>query len=163
MDPCAFDIERQVRPEPYQLRFYPAFDYRQVSCTLKEFEQDHGGIPEAKAKLVERVKGSIAKEGLRNPLIVEWYTEDPRKPLRWMVTIGNNRYMALDELGFETAPALILFPTNKTVPELSGDYEVLPFLAALARFDATYPWWNSAAMRGFVPSLVPCAFTGVSI
>lgn len=165
MDPCAFDTEGQVRAEPYQLRFYPAFDYRQVACTLREYERDHGGIPESKVKFVERVKGSIAKEGLRNPLIVQWYTEDPRKPLRWMVTIGNNRYVALEELGFETAPTLLIWPTTSDMqplplPPISGDYEELPFLTALALFDATYPWWNSAVMRRFVPHMVPRCFTG---
>lgn len=155
MDPCAFDNEGLVKPQPFELRFYPTFDIRQVACTLREYQRNHGGIPEGKAKLVERVKGSIAKEGLRNPLIVEWFTEDPRKPVRWMVTIGNNRHMALEDLGMFHVPVLVLFPTSEAVPELSGDYESLPFLTALARFDATYPWWNSATMRSFCPSLTP--------
>lgn len=157
MDPCAFDNEKLVRDNrvPLQFRYYPAFDFRQVSCTLREFQRDHGGIPESKAKLVERVKGSIAEEGMRNPLVVEWFTEDPRKPLRWMVTIGNNRYLAIDELGWETCEAMIVWPTDTVVPELSGDYETLPFLVALAHFDATYPWWNSENFRRAFPTLVP--------
>lgn len=155
MDPCAFDNEGHVRPEPFQLRFYSALPMDAVSSTLKETLAETGGLPESKARLVKRVKGSIAKEGLRNPFIVEWFTQDPRLPLRWLVTIGNNRYIAVEELGWTHIPALVLFPTDKQVPELSGDYEVLDFMAALARFDATYPWWNSEAMRRFCPPLVP--------
>jgi hypothetical protein len=155
-DPCAFDNERLVRPEPFELRYYDVFDYRQVSCTLDEFQQDHGFIPEPKRVLVDRVKNSIAKDGMRNPLIIEWFTQDPSLPLRWLSTIGNNRYMALQELGVAAVPALVIFPTSVTgVPELSGDYETLDFMSALALFDASHPWWNSAALRGFCPSLVP--------
>lgn len=158
MDPCAFDNEGLVKPQPFSLRFYPAFDIRQVTSSLKESIVQHGGIPERKAPLIERVKGSISRDGLRNPLIVEHYTQDERYPLRWMVTIGNNRYIALEELGMFHVPVLVLFPTDRAVPDLSGDYEELPFLLALARFDATYPWWNSAALCRFCPPLVPrCA------
>lgn len=160
IDPCAFDNEKLVRDPPFQLRFYPNFNYRQAACTLAEFERDNGGIPEAKEKLVDRVMQSIARDGMRNPLIIEWMTDDPHKPVRWLTSIGNNRWLALDRLGVEGCEALVIHPTvngepDTQLPELSGDYEVLPFMAALARFDATYPWWNSHTMRKFCPSLVP--------
>ena len=158
MDPCAFDNERLVRPQPFELRYYPMFDYRQVNSTLAEYSEEHGAIPQAKRILVDRVKQSIACEGVRNPIIVEWFTQDDRYPLRWLTTIGNNRYIALDELGKESVAALILFPTGVGVPPLSGRYDVRDFMSALALFDATYPWWNSMAMRGYSPGLVPrCA------
>lgn len=149
IDPCAFDNEGLVRDLPFQLRFYPNFNYRQVACTLAEFERDNGGIPEAKAKCVNRVKQSIARDGMRNPLIIEW------EQGRWMVTVGNNRWLALDRLGVEGCEALVIYPLCEPTPTLSGNYEALPFMAALARFDATYPWWNSETMRKFCPPLVP--------
>ena len=155
MDPCAFDNEKLVRPQPYELRFYPALDLSQVSCTLLDYEKEHGAIPPHKRKLVDRVKGSIAEEGLRNPLIVEWFTQHPDTPLRWLTTIGNNRYIAMRELGRQHAEALVIHPTGTMVPLLSGAYGVLDFLPALALFDATYPWWNSEALRGYAPQLVP--------
>lgn len=156
IDPCAFDNEGLVRDLPFQLRFYPNFNYRQAACTLKETELLHGGsIPERKEKLVDRVQQSIARDGMRNPLIIEWMTEDPRKPIRWLTSIGNNRWLALDRLGVEGCEALVIYPLCEDTPPLSGDYEVLPFMAALARFDATYPWWNSETMRKFCPPLVP--------
>lgn len=160
-DPCAFDNEKFVREdEPIEFRFYKDFDYRQVACTLYEHKEVFGEIALPKRKLVERVRTSIAAEGMRNPLIIEWYPKaHPVKSdfPRWLCTIGNNRYVALDDLGVKGCEALILYPKHPTeiVDELSGDYEVLRPLAALARFDATYPWWNSHALRGVFPSLVP--------
>lgn len=158
IDPCEFDLEKNVRAAPYELRYYPDFDYMQVSCTLLEYFEKYHDWPPQKRKLIDRVKASIADEGLRNPLMVEWYTQDPRWPVRWMTTIGNNRHVALHELGVKGCPALILFPTEMEVPELSGDYEVRSFLSALALFDAAHPWWHSRTMWKFCPSLVPpCA------
>lgn len=159
MDACAFDNERLVRPEPFELRFYPAFDYKQVSCTLKEYKElNNGQLPPQKAKLVERVRVSIIEDGLRNPLIVEWFTQDHRYPLRWLTTIGNNRYVALESLNVKVVPALIIHPKHIITPELSGDYEALDFMAALSLFDAAYPWWNSKQMCRFCPGLAPrCA------
>ena len=160
-DACAFDNEKLVRDDiPFQLRFYKNFDFRQVRCTLYEHKEVFGEVPRHKRVLVDRVKNSIAQEGMRNPLIVEWYPRaHPVKQdfPRWLCTIGNNRYVALDELGVEGCEALVLYPEHpkEVVPELSGDYEVLSPLAALARFDATYPWWNSHALRKFFPTLVP--------
>jgi hypothetical protein len=164
-DPCAFDNEAYVREDhPIEFRFYRDFDFRQVACTLYEHKQVFGEIPLPKRKLVERVRTSIAAEGMRNPLIIEWYPKaHPVKSdfPRWLCTIGNNRYVALDDLGVKGCEALVLFPTRPTVANpgnptpLSGDYEVLRPLAALARFDATYPWWNSHALRAVFPSLVP--------
>jgi hypothetical protein len=152
IDPCAFDNEGLVRDLPFQLRFYPNFNYRQVTCTLYEHREVHGEVPPHKRVLIDRVKNSIAQEGMRNPLIIEWYPQDSP---RWLCTIGNNRYVALDELGVEGCEALVLYPLREITPPLSGHYEVLPFMTALARFDATYPWWNSETMRKFCPPLVP--------
>jgi len=154
-DACSFDYERQIRPAPFQLRFYSDFDYMQVSCTLLEYYELYHDWPPSKRKLIDRVKSSIADEGMRNPLIVEWYTQDPRWPVRWMTTVGNNRHVALHELGVKGCPALICFPTSIDTPELSGDYEELSFLAALARFDAAHPWWHSVALKQFAPCLIP--------
>lgn len=148
-DACAFDNEGLVRDIPFQLHFYPRFNYRQVACTLKEFERDHGRIPEAKEKLVQRVMRSIARERMRNPLIIEW------EQGRWVVTVGNNRWIALERLGVLVCEALVIHPTEIDTPLLSGAYITLPFMTALARFDATCPWWNSATMRAFCPPLVP--------
>jgi len=154
MDPCAFDNERLVRPQPFELRYYPMFDYKQVNSTLAECPT----IPQPKRVLIDRVKQSIACEGVRNPIIVEWFTQDDRYPLRWLTTIGNNRYIALDELGFESVAALVIWPQHVLTPELSGRYKALDFMTALALFDASYPWWNSATMRSYSPGLVPrCA------
>lgn len=155
MDPCAFDNEGLVKPQPFELRFYRALDMNAVSSTLQETLDEMGALPEGKERLVERVKGSIEREGLRNPFVVEWFTQDHYTPLRWLVTIGNNRYVAMKQIGYTVIPALVLFPTEIDVPELTGRYEVLDFMAALARFDATYPWWNSAALRAYCPPLVP--------
>ena len=160
-DACAFDNEAYVREDhPIEFRFYRDFDFRQVACTLYEHKETFGEIPLPKRKLVERVRASIAAEGMRNPLIIEWYPKahpvESHKP-RWLCTIGNNRYVALDSLRAKGCEALVLYPKHpkEVVPELSGDYEVLRPLAALARFDATYPWWNSHALRAVFPSLVP--------
>ena len=150
IDPCAFDNEGLVRDLPFQLRFYPNFDYRQAFCTLAEFERDHGGIPERKAKLVDRVQQSIAREGMRNPLIIRGDNN-----VVGSIFASLHTDIALDRLGVEGCEALVIYPTTVDTPPLSGHYEVLPFMAALARFDATYPWWNSETMRKFCPPLVP--------
>lgn len=157
-DPCAFDNEKLVVDQPYELRFYPAFDYTQARCTLLEHLERFGSLPTLKVPLVARCQASIEKEGMRNPLIIEWYSKSHpmvQEDWRWLCTIGNNRYVALRNLGVTRCKALILYPTDKQVPPLSGDYEVVSFMSALSLFDATHAWWNSQALRSFCPSLAP--------
>lgn len=150
------DGSEYVREQPFELRYYPALDLTQLYSPLLDRLRGEG-LPLTKRVLVEEVKKSIEKDGMRNPLTVEWFAEyqcDPSKET-WSVRIGNNRLVALLELDRTTAPCLVIVPDGMDGP--AGTYETLDFMSALARFDAAHPWWHSYILRLYRPDLVPRA------
>ena len=156
-DTCSFFHEKLVREQPYRLLYYPDFDIRDLGSPLFNTER----AMEVKKDYIARVRASIEKDGMRNPLTIEWF--DPKDGERgkvgrnpgWGVRIGNNRYMALLQMEKFQAPALVIVPDG--IPAPGGTYEKLPFMNALALFDAAHPWWHSYILRKYRPDLVPPA------
>jgi hypothetical protein len=146
------------RDLPYELRYYPALTIDQVYTPLLS-RWKGVGFPQHNRQMVDWLKMSIDKEGLKNPLTVEWF--DPwndteradEKDKRWSVRIGSNRLIALLELDFKEAPALVIRPHGIAGPE--GSYKPLNFQSALALFTADHPWWHSYILRDFCPKMVP--------
>ncbi len=140
----------------YELRYYPALPLEGLVSTLADRLPD---IPPHNRELVDGLKESIDRDGLRNPLTVEWFDpyDDRNNPNPyWSPRIGNNRLVALLELDEVEAPCLVIVPEGVTGP--AGTYETLSVDAALALFDATHPWWHSYILRRLKPQLVPrCA------
>lgn len=152
-----------VQDQPYELRYYRELPLEELYSPLLD-RLGGAGFPQRNRSLIEGLKDSIQNSGMRNPLTVEWfdpYGEKHRNP-RWSVRIGNNRLIALLELGDAHAPCLVIYP-HKHAPEgfpvtaPSGSYEVLDFISALALFDASHPWWHSYTLQLYRPDLVPPA------
>lgn len=145
---------------PFQLRYYPSLQLDEVYSPL--LDRWRGvGFPHPNRLIVDALKRSIEKDGMRNPLTIEWFDPlDDRNQTNptWAVRIGNNRLIAMLELGQSEAPALVIVPHNDVMTPLSGTYEVLPVDSALALFSADHPWWHSYILRDFYPTCVPrCA------
>lgn len=151
-----------TRAQPYELRYYPSTSLRSLASPLIHAYKCQREYPPQNIRAIEAIKDSIAREGLRNPLIVEWYNpweDHPNaKEKFWGVRVGNQRAAALLELDRDVAPALVIVPTNPPIPcHLSGTYRVVRFMDALALFDASHPWWHSYILRKYRPDLVPPA------
>ena len=140
----------------YELRFYKALSLAGLSSPLIDRLDRLEELPPKTRDLVEHLKDSIQVNGMRNPITVEWfdvYDDRNQTNPKWAIRIGNNRAIALMELGEMVAPCLVLVPEGVEGP--AGTYEEISKDAALALFSADHPWWHSWLLRDMFPNLVP--------
>lgn len=144
----------------YQLRYYKALPLGGLCSPLLD-RWKHNNLPPPNRDMIDMLKRSIEKDGMRNPLTVEWFdpfNDRPDGDPKWAVRVGNNRLIAILELGQSEAPALVIVPEGVAGPDNAGTYEVIPVVSALALFSAEHPWWHSYILRELYPTYVPrCA------
>ena len=150
------------KPSPYQFRYYPSFPLMapvgdQVeglrSPLLTRMRRDD--VPPRTRRLITHVRQSIAKEGLKNPLIVEWFDCDDERNNKnpgWCIRLGSNRAVALIELGELYAPVLLIKPYGVVAPRRNtGIYTIKEFESALTLFTADHPWFHSPILKQYIP------------
>lgn len=139
----------------FQFRHYKALPLAGLSSPLID-RLGKQNFPARNRMLIDSLKDSIQVNGMRNPLTIEWfdpYDDRNQTDPSWAVRIGNNRLIALLELGVKTAPALVIVPEG--VEGLAGTYERISVDAALGLFSADHPWWHSQILRRMLPTWVP--------
>lgn len=151
--------EIEVAVSNYSLLHYKALPLEGLCSPLVD-RWKHNNMPKPNRDMIDMLKRSIQKDGMRNPLTIEWFDPHWDKPNEgdpsWAVRIGNNRLIALLELGWRGAPALVIVPEGFEAPE--GTYEKVAVNSALALFSADHPWWHSYILRDLYPTYVPrCA------
>jgi len=145
-----------MQVDKIQLRYYKALPLAGLCSPLIDRLNRGESLPPVNRELVDSLKDSIQVNGMRNPLSIEWF--DPYHPRTnpnpsWSIRIGNNRAVALIELGQTTAPCLVLVPEGVEGP--AGTYDEISKDAALALFTADHPWWDSWDMQHMFPNEVP--------
>ena len=145
-----------MQVDKIQLRYYKALPLAGLCSPLID-RLGKAGFPASNRQLIESIKDSIQVNGMRNPLTVEWFDvyndHEDADNKGWGIRIGNNRAIALMELGEMVAPCLVLVPHGVEGP--AGTYESITVEAALTLFSAEHPWWHSQILRHMLPNLVP--------
>ena len=88
------------------------------------------------AEMLEKIRASIALEGLRNPLTVTETLTKKKSPVSekrlsaaitergYLVEHGNQRLQAMRDLGIQTAPCIVISEEKKSIPSIKTDEQL---------------------------------------
>jgi ParB/RepB/Spo0J family partition protein len=86
--------------------------------SLNQIDISESNVRKSKQKVgLEELKASILQIGLIHPIII---VENPERPGRFKLIVGQRRYMAFSELGKEKIPALIINSVSSTTEKIAS-------------------------------------------
>lgn len=137
----------------YTICLYPSYPLAELdNCKIRNIKrilQPKRRVKCGEYRFAEGVARSIEKEGMRNPLTIEWFSVLPKSEARWSVRTGNNRWLALTHfLKRDTARCLFLVPADREPPP--GEHTVLTPAEAVKLFDDKKVWGDSLILRRLV-------------